>query len=111
MSNKTIESLISINRSLVEIMHRRGLLPVGGAQMLLNDLAAAARNIEQTAVVSASRAVADVKKAVNKETKSLTRKVKATVKPKAKKQAAPKKAKPAPKKAAKKSAKKTGKRR
>lgn len=114
MANKTIETLIAINRSLVEIMHRRGLLPVGGAQMLLKDLADAAKNIEQTAKVSAARAVNDVKKAVDKEAARVTAKVKASVKGKPAKKAAAKKPaakKAAPKKAAKKPAKKTAKRR
>lgn len=114
MATKAVERLISINRSLVETLHRRGLISVGGAQMLLQDLAEAAKNIENTALASANRAVADVKqtagravadvkKAVVKERKQLSAKVKATVKkvtkPAAKK--APKKAtkKPAAKKA------------
>lgn len=109
MATKAVERLISINRSLVETLHRRGLISVGGAQMLLQDLAEAAKNIEHTALVSANRAVADVKesanravsdvkKAVVKERKQLSAKVKATVKKVTK--PAPKKA--APKKAAKK---------
>lgn len=114
MATKAVERLISINRSLVETLHRRGLISVGGAQMLLQDLAEAAKNIENTALASANRAVADVKqsanravadvkKAVVKERKQLTAKVKATVKKVTKpaKKAAPKKA------AAKKPTKKT----
>lgn len=131
MATKAVERLISINRSLVETLHRRGLISVGGAQMLLQDLAEAARNIENTALASANRAVADVKqsanravsdvkKAVVKERKQLSAKVKATVKKVTKpaKKAAPKKAAKKPavktpaakKNAAKKPTKKTARR-
>jgi hypothetical protein len=101
MANKTIESLIAINRSLVEIMHRRGLIPVGGAQMLLKDLADAAKNIEQAAVDSANRAVADVKKAVDKEVASIKSKAKKPAKKAAKVTKAAAKARRAAKPAAK----------
>lgn len=110
MATKAVERLISINRSLVETLHRRGLISVGGAQMLLQDLAEAAKNIENTALASANRAVADVKQSANravedvkKVVKKETAKVKASVKKVTK--PAPKKAvakKPAAKKAVKK---------
>ncbi len=63
MQNRAIEKLLELNRRLIELLTKRGILPIENAESLLEDLAATAKQVRQKAE-SVMRRVAEVPAAV-----------------------------------------------